>query len=252
MRTFLQPDPERPFAIVAVVAFNLDATRLHYVLGTEEPISDIKIPRPGTVNPADDLPGRLLATFNGGFKTRHGHFGVMSEGTVLVPPKPDMGTLVIYPNGSVAIGQWGQEIDPNAPMAVWRQNGPLVVHRGQINPHVSDAEPAIWGYTVNETVPIWRSGVGISADGRTLFYFAGPGLTLPSLARAMQAAGASNAIQLDINNYWVHFDAISFTGNKPKPQALFEEMGKDNPNRYLQLYTRDFFYVTTANSSTEP
>jgi hypothetical protein len=252
MRTFLQPDPDRPFAIVAVVAFNLDATRLHYVLGSEEPLSDVKIQRPGTISPADIQPGLLLAVFNGGFKTRHGHFGVMDAGTVLIPPKPEMGTLVLYPDGKAAIGQWGEEIDPQASMSVWRQNGPLVVHHGQINPHVSDSQPAVWGYTVAETVPIWRSGIGISADGRTLYYFAGPGLNLPSLAQAMQTAGADNAIQLDINNYWVHFDAISFKGAKPIPQALFDEMAKDNPNRYLQPYTRDYFYITSANVSNEP
>jgi hypothetical protein len=252
MRTFLQPDPDRPFAVVAVVAFNLDVTRLHYVLGSEEPLSDVKIQRPGSIPAQDVEPGALLAIFNGGFKTRHGHFGVMSGGTVLVQPKPEMGTLAIYPDGKVAIGQWGDEIDPSAPMSVWRQNGPLVVHNGTINPHVSDARPDVWGYTVNETVPIWRSGVGISADGRTLFYFAGPGLGLPALAVAMQTAGAANAIQLDINNYWVHFDAIAFKGTKPIPQALFDEMGKDNPNRYLQPYTRDYFYLTSASEPVTP
>jgi hypothetical protein len=120
MRTFLQPDPDRPFAIVAVVAFNLDVTRLHYVLGSEEPLSDVKINRPGTIDPADIQPGLLLAVFNGGFKTRHGHFGVMSGGAELIPPKPEMGTVAIYPDGMVAIGQWGDEIDPSTPMSVWR------------------------------------------------------------------------------------------------------------------------------------
>lgn len=32
-RTFLQPDPERPFALAAVVAFDLAQTHLHFVLG---------------------------------------------------------------------------------------------------------------------------------------------------------------------------------------------------------------------------
>ena len=251
-RTFLQPDPNRPFAIVAVVAFNLDRTRLHYVLGTEEPLSDVAIKRPGSIDPADIQSERLLAVFNGGFKTRHGHFGVMFAGTVLVPPKPGLGTLVLYPDGSCALGAWGSDIDPAAEMFAWRQNGPLVVHHGEINPHVSDPRPGVWGYTIAETVPIWRSGIGISPDRRTLYYFAGPGLTLPALAQAMQTAGVDNSIQLDINNYWVHFDQIIFKNGKPTTSPLFKEMGSDNPNRYLYPYTRDFFYLTQANPSSYP
>src|SRR5260370_32638129 len=36
-RTFLQPDKQRPYAVVAVVAFSLKATQLHFVLGSLEP-----------------------------------------------------------------------------------------------------------------------------------------------------------------------------------------------------------------------
>jgi hypothetical protein len=247
VRTYLQPDPERPFAIVAVVAFNLDRIHLHFVLGRDEPYSEVQIDRPGIIDPADVAPGKLLAVFNGGFQARHGNFGVGVGDTVVIPPKPDMGALVIYPAGSVTVGQWGDEIDPTSKMAVWRQNGPLVVHRGEINPNVGETDPTVWGYTIKETAPVWRSGAGISPDGRTLYYFAGSNLSLPTLGIAMQSAGAYNAMMLDINNYWVHFDAITFKDGLPVPNALFDYMGSDNPNRYLQPYTRDYFYVTAAD-----
>jgi hypothetical protein len=197
-------------------------------------------------------PGKLLAVFNGGFQARHGNFGVGVDGTVIIPPKPDMGALVIYPDGKVTVGQWGDEIDPTAPMSVWRQNGPLVVHHGEINPHVAESDPTVWGYTLKETAPVWRSGAGISQDGRTLYYFAGSNLSLPTLALSMQSAGAYNAMQMDINNYWVHFDAITFKDGLPVPNALFDYMGSDNPNRYLQPYTRDYFYVTAADPNSQP
>jgi hypothetical protein len=59
-------------------------------------------------------------------------------------------------------------------------------------------------------------------------------------------------MQLDINNYWVHFDAITFKDGLPVPHALFDYMGSDNPNRYLQPYTRDYFYVTAADPASQP
>ena len=44
-RTFFQPDPERPYSVVAVVAFDLEYTRLHFVLGFEEPYNPEAPPR---------------------------------------------------------------------------------------------------------------------------------------------------------------------------------------------------------------
>src|SRR5207237_4731551 len=86
-RTFLEPDLQRPYSIAAVVAFDLQATRLHYVLGTLEPIPDAPQPtRTGTIPTADARPGVLLATFNGGFKARHGRFGAMAAGVTALPP----------------------------------------------------------------------------------------------------------------------------------------------------------------------
>jgi hypothetical protein len=240
-RTFLQPDKQRPYAVVAVVAFNLRATRLHFVLGTLEPVSDVAIARPGTIPAKDQQAGRLLATFNGGFKARHGHFGVMVDGTVLIPPRFGMGTVALYDDGHITLGQWDANVISSTHIVAWRQNGPLVIENGQINPHTADTAPQDWGYTVPGSTAVWRSGIGISADGHTLYYIAGPSLTLPALAVAMQAAGMAQAIQLDINNYWVHFDGIE--GPHLQATPLLDKMN-NKVGRYLSAYPRDFFYVT--------
>ena len=50
-------------------------------------------------------------------------------------------------------------------------------------------------------------------------------------------------MSLNINNYWVHFDAVRADGSILKPEALFPAMAKQDNNRYLKIYTRDFFYV---------
>src|SRR5574341_727579 len=65
-RTFLQPDSTRPYALAAIVAFDLNATRLHFVLGSQEPASSVGVSRPGKIPAADLQPGHLLAAFNGG------------------------------------------------------------------------------------------------------------------------------------------------------------------------------------------
>ena len=250
-RTFLQPDPSRPYAIVAIVAFNLRVTRLHFVLGTDEPVSPYPIARPGRIHVQDFLAGRLLAAFNGGFKARQGQFGAMASGVTALPPLARLATVALYSNGQVRIGAWGTDIVTTPGIASWRQNGPLLIHNGQINPHTADNSPADWGASLTGESAVWRSGLGISADGTTLYYLAGPSLTLPALTRAAAATGAAQAMQLDINNYWVHFETIRWPTNQPagKPTAepLLDSM-KRGDGRYLGSFSRDFFYVTADGS----
>lgn len=243
-RTFMQPDPPRPYALAAIVAFDLKASELHFVLGSQEPASSVTVDRTGKIPSIDAKPGFLLAAFNGGFKARHGHFGAMADGTVILPPKDGLGTVAIYDNGRVRIGAWGTAITDSTDMRAWRQNGPLIIDNGQINPHTTDNSSKDWGgNTVSNITPTWRSAIGVSEDDRTLYYIAGPSLTLTSLARAMATAGAVEAMQLDINNYWVHFDSMQPNGAKVQSTPLFDAM-KENDNRFLVGYSRDFFYIT--------
>ncbi len=242
-RTVLRPDPARPYAFVVVVSVDLTRTRLHFVLGTKEPVSAVVIPRSGRIPAADRGPGHLLATFNGGFQARHGHFGAMAGGITALPPRPGMGTVAMYQNGQVKIGAWGSHIAADNGLLAWRQNGPLIIDRGSVNPHTADNAPQDWGVTVGGGTTTWRSGIGLSADGRTLYYAAGESLTLPALAEAMADAGVSEGMQLDINRSWVHFETIQ-PGQAQKTLPLFDAMPADR--RYLGAYTRDFFYLTTV------
>jgi hypothetical protein len=247
-RTFLQPDPQRPYAVVAVVAIDLTHTRLHYVLGSDEPYSPDSPPRSGAIPPGDLVAGRLLATFNGGFKATHGHFGAMADGITALPPRDGLGTLAIYKDGSVRMGEWGTEIVPSADILAWRQNGPLVIHNGQINPRIYNDSPKDWGYTVTDVSPTLRSGIALSADGKTLYYLVGSRLTMEALAKSMLTAGATNGMQLDINNFWVLFAAIHAEKGKLVPEPLLPDQMKEFLDRYLHPYTRDYFYVTAGTS----
>jgi hypothetical protein len=244
-RTFLQPDPTRPYTLVAIVAIDLTRTRLHFVLGSIEPAGENTQPRSGAIPKTDRVANILLAAFNGGFKGRHGEFGAMADGIIALPPREGIGTLVIYKSGQVNLEEWGPGSAITSDMDAFRQNGPLVIQAGQINPRIHNNSPEDWGYTVNDVSPTVRTGVGLSMDAKTLFYFCGPSLSMEMLAKTMQAAGAWNAIQLDINNYWALFVTFHPSGSNLIPEALLPKLMIANIERYLWDYTRDYFYITS-------
>ncbi len=244
LRTFLQPDPERPHTIVAVEALDLRQTSLGYVLGSEEP-SLPGGPRGNGLIPADDLgDGRIIATFNGGFLATHGEYGAMSGDVMPLPAKKGAGTVTIDRRGQVRIGVWGEDIDPSDSYAAWRQNASIVIHQGEINDKVYNESVISWGGNLDGFIVTWRSGLGISADNKTLFYIAGPSMGMPTLASTMQDVGVHNGILLDINAYWVHFAAVESELESLIAAPLFpEEMSVDS-DRYLRRSLRDFFYMT--------
>jgi hypothetical protein len=243
-RTFLQPDPARPYAVVGIVALDLTQVRLHYQLGTEEPASSVSLARSGAIPEADRQPGILLAAFNGGFLTQHGYFGVMADGIQLVPPIDGIGALVMYQDGSLRMGEWGTDLFLTPDVLFFRQNCPLIVHDGLINPLVYNNWVNMWGGTIKGEIVTFRSGIGISQDGRTLYYFAGKSLNMPALATSMQVAGAFQAMQLDINDYYVHFTRFEIQDGQLVAGPLLPNEMVDNIKRYLAPYPRDFFYVT--------
>lgn len=66
------------------------------------------------------------------------------------------------------------------------------------------------------------------------------------MTRALLLAGAANAIQLDMNDYWVHMDSYESVAGRPQPQPLLPEMAAQADRRFLDRYSRDFFYLTPA------
>lgn len=248
LRTFLQPDPERPHTIVAVVAFDLARVNLNYVLGSEEPSLPSGPRGSGRIPPEDKEPGKLLATFNGGFLATHGQYGAMSDGIVALPPKNWAGTVAMGNDGRVQIGIWGEDIDPIGDYAAWRQNASMVVHQGEINERVNNSSIATWGGSLDGAIVTWRSGLGLSADGQVLYFLAGPAMSMPILAKTMVAVGVHNGILLDVNPFWVHFAAIQAKGDAFHAEPLFEEGMESKPDRYLFQSQRDFFYITASES----
>ncbi len=252
-RAFVKPDPDRPYAQAALVRIDLSQVQLHLLPGTDEPVAAKPIPgfkRPGFIPIGDQAPDRLLAAFNGGFKAIHGHYGMMAEGGVtLLPPLDGLATIALHSDGRIQIGAWGRDLTASDNLTWYRQNCPLLVDSGQINPHVNDESRKEWGYTVKNLDTTWRSGLGISQDGRFLIYAAGNSLTVESLAQALQQAGASYAMQIDINGFYTRFvtyrpaDNPKAFGHPVMANKLLKEMSGDLA-QFLHPYDRDFFYVT--------
>jgi len=244
-RTFVVPDPQRPYVLVAIVAFDMEYTRLHYVIGFQDPYDPEIIQRTkGSIAPIHLKSGILLAAFNGGFKYEHGKFGSMADGLVSVHPRDNLATLAIYQDGRIQIGAWGHEIMPSDDLVAFRQDGPLVIQNGEVATQVNDSK--YWGFTLTGGTVTWRSGLATDSLGKTLYYFAGPDLSIQTLANAMSTVRPHMAMQLDINNYWVHFVKILAQADQLIAEPLFPgKVMSDRVDRYLWPYSRDFFYITS-------
>jgi hypothetical protein len=246
-RTFLQPDPERPYAVVAIVAFDLNRTRLNFVLGFNEPSVPDGPRGDGLIPEADRQPGILLAAFNGGFRAANGHFGAMADGVVALPPKDDFATVGIYQRGEVRIGNWGEEISDTPDLKAWRQNCSLIIQDGEISPKVYSNSITDWGASISNQIVTRRSGLGLNQSGKTLYYFAGPDLSMPVLAETMLAVGVHDGMLLDINHFWVHFTAIHALEGALVAEPLLPDDMIDHIDRYLNPSPVDFFYITVLD-----
>ncbi len=243
-RTLLLLDPQRSYAGVALVRIDRSQLQLHMMPGTLEPAhpSGIgqAIPFLGMVPPTDQ--GRLVAAFNGGFKAIHGHYGMMVNSITLLPPIDGMGTVALYNDGSVQMGAWDHDLFPSTNMVAFRQNCPPLIDQGQLNPALSSDASRAWGFTHNTDIT-WRTGIGLSQDRRFLIYAVGNGTDARFLAHALQQAGAYWAMQLDINQYYAHFNVYTESNGALSSQQLLNEM-IDNTKLYVSPSLRDFFYLT--------
>ncbi len=253
-KTLVHPDAGRSFAAVAIVALDLDRMSLHAVAGTIEPQSaDVpKAERPGVV-PTDDF-DLLVAGFNGGFKAEHGHYGMMVEGRTFLPPRPTSCTVALYKNGDVRIRTFAALKGSVGAMSAYRQTPPCLVEEGNIHDALLSAEDATgWGVSVSGQTAIRRSAVGLDKSGKTLFYAIGDAVTAGTLARAMKAAGAENAAELDVNQAYPRFVFYAPAPHGVAPRvtsALIPDIHFSRSEYVGKPELRDFFYVTRKPEAT--
>jgi hypothetical protein len=229
---------------------DLSQLQLHMMPGNLEPSHDPQVlrafPSIGTIPLSDQ--GKLVAAFNGGFKTINGHYGMMVNGVTLVPARPNMGTVTVYSDGRVQIGTWEKDILPSTDIVAYRQNCPALIDAGQLNPDLAYNNRNEWGYTGNTDIT-WRTALGITQDGRYLIYAVGNGTSAMTMAQVLQSAGAYSAVQLDINQYYAHFEtyqrsnSANSQGTNLVAERLLDKMINET-KLYLVPNARDFFYLT--------
>jgi hypothetical protein len=266
--SFVRPDPQRPYVRVYVVLWDPRRVELHAVGGTVEPRSSTGERGSGRVPRDPKVLRRLAGAFNGGFRTRHGEFGMAAGGTVYLPPKPYAATIATLADGSTALGTWPDR--PGLPRDVvsYRQNLTPLLQDGVANPyrrHYWGGLPEGWqheSYTVRTALCLTRDGY--------LAYLYGDHLNPSSLVAAAQAARCDYALHLDMNaghtgfelyrvfdgaappsvtstlesSWQAHGSITGAPGYEYLARRLTKHMPLMNFPRYVHREQRDFFYLT--------
>jgi len=200
------------------------------------------------ISPTDST--SLVAAFNAGFLMSAANGGYYTDSKTIIPLRTGAASFVVYKNGSFALGQWGSDVSMTPSVVSVRQNLDLLVDNGQIVPAAYAANSSAWGATLGGGLYVWRSALGITANG-ALLYVGGPGLDIYNLANIMVHAGAVRAMELDINTDWVNYSAYQpATPNGQASPANGTELlagMTGTPGRYFEpWWARDFITMSAA------
>jgi uncharacterized protein YigE (DUF2233 family) len=243
--THLRPDAIHTSYLVGVAWMDTELLRATLYSGSQIPGGG-PYPNSAPVSPAAST--SLVSAFNAGFLTSDSQGGYYTNGQTQVPLRTGAASFVIYQNGDVAIGAWDRDVSMSSTVVSVRQNLDLLVDGGQVVPGLDANDNNDWGATLGGAVYVWRSGVGITADG-ALVYVGGPGLNITDLANLLVDAGAVRAMELDINTDWVNYSIYSpATAQAPATPAngsvLVDGMS-GGPGRYFESWwSRDFFTMS--------
>ncbi len=269
--SFVRSDPDRAYVQTSIVMWDPRRIELHMVAGTEEPKSATGEMGSGQIPRTPEVLESVVAAFNGAFQAVHGDFGMMENRRIQLPPKPYAATVATYPDGNAGFGTWpaseGAPVIP-ADMDGYRQNLTPLIIDGKYNPYQRDwwgGVPEGW----TEESRTVRSGLCLTVEGY-MGYFYSLGITPEGLGRAMKAARCSYGIHLDMNagHAGFEFHRVAPAGQLPdlgRPldpmweakgqvhgvpgydvlsRLLIRKMPLMGFPRYLNLNTRDFFYLT--------
>jgi hypothetical protein len=185
----------------------------------------------------------LLATFNGAFKLDSARGGFYLNGMYHGSLVNGAASVVYYKNGKIKVGQWGRDFSLSHSVVGVRQNLKLLVDHGQVASNVNSDVITNFGATLGGGYWVWRSGLGITKDGRIVYVY-GQALDAQDLALLLQRAGAVEGMQLDINPSWMKFDIYTTHGNTAQPKAVpLLPFQQPSVYSYLTPSTRDFTAV---------
>lgn len=237
--TSFRPPASQPGVVAYAAWIRTSSTELALYPGYEGPGPTTLARGPEMVPLA--ARSRLLATFNSGFYEADGAAGFYVHHTLYHPMIRGLATVVRYTNGTVDIIRWSAAARPGRTIEMARQNLPLLVNNGVATP--LSVNNSLWGLTLHGVPAVWRTALGIDAQGN-LVYVAAPDQTAQSLAATLVQLHLVRAMQLDINPEWPIFVTYGTRG------AIDPSLFVPNPNqiggRFLYSSTKDFFAVYSA------
>jgi hypothetical protein len=121
-----------------------------------------------------------------------------------------------------------------------RQNLKLLIDHGKSAPNLNKNVETNFGATLGGGYYVWRSGLGITKDGRIVYVY-GPALNVQDLADLLARAGAVEGMQMDINPFWMKYEYYTANGHpsNPAPTNLLPTQ-QQSAYTYYSPYTRDF------------
>jgi hypothetical protein len=245
--TTLRPDAVHTSFVVGVAWMDTKLLRATLYSGSQIPGGG-PYAHTAPIQPA--AASSLVAAFNAGFLMSDAQGGYYTDSKVVIPLRSGAASFVVYRNGTSALGAWGRDVTMTPDVVSVRQNLDLLVDNGQTVSGLNASDTSAWGNTLGGAVYVWRSGLGITADG-ALVYVGGPSLNITDLANLLVRAGAVRAMELDINTDWVNLS----TYQPPTPTGLASGLNgtellsnmTGTPNRYFESWwARDFITMSAV------
>jgi hypothetical protein len=245
--TFMRPDTVHT-SVVDGVAW-MDTKLLSATL-----YSGSSIPGGGPYTHTAPIPhgaaAKLVAAFNAGFRMPDAQGGYYTDQHVVIPLRHGGASVVIYKNGSVNIGAWGENVRMTPQVVSVRQNLVLLVNHGKAVSGLNANDTSVWGYTLSNAVYVSRSALGITKNG-ALVYVGGPSLNITDLAHLLVRAGAVRGLELDINQDWVNFATFHpqsahgvASGSNGSDLLPLADMAGPSSRYFESWWARDFFTLS--------
>ncbi len=246
-RTTIRPDPKRPYSEVLLIALDMRQLELGMQAGFEDPKPTIGPPGDGRLPDDPAKYRRIVATFNGAFKTTHGAYGMMVNRRVLLPPVKGGASVVVTDTGEVGLGSWPSSFEIPKNIVSFRQNLDPLVEDGVANPTGRN----LWGWQLEgESVMTHRSAICVTSAGH-LYYGWGDEIDGATLGKALRQAGCSYGIHLDMNPAHTGFIFMDVLNPfKQKAELRIADQGmKIAVDKYVRGAPKDFFYVMVRDAT---
>ncbi len=249
-QTFTRPDPKRPYAKLWLVAMDMRQLELGMQAGFEDPepltgpAGDGRLPDDKTTQE------RVVATFNGAFKTEHGKYGMMVQKRVLLPPVVGGATVAVDNEREVWLGSWPKSERIPEGYFSFRQNLDPLVEDGVANP----TGRQLWGWQLEgKSVLTERTALCVTPAGH-LYYAWGEEIDGPLMGQALRQVGCSYGLHLDMNPGHCGFVFARVDDWQKHQFSLKHAVAKMSIpiDRYMRWSPKDFFYVTLRDPNPPP